>query len=80
MGLFERYMTLWVGPSILLGVLLGNLLPGQFAAIAVPEWGPRQPGGGGADPGVALADDGAGGFSRHKACGTATENWPRRRA
>ena len=38
MGLFERYMTLWVGLSILLGVLLGNLLPGQFAAVAALEW------------------------------------------
>ena len=30
MGLFERYLSVWVGLGILTGVLLGNLLPGVF--------------------------------------------------
>ncbi len=34
MGIFERYMTLWVGLCILAGVLLGNVIPGAFATIA----------------------------------------------
>ena len=38
MGIFERYMTLWVGLSILAGVLLGNLLPELFALIAALEF------------------------------------------
>ncbi|SEG87589.1 ACR3 family arsenite efflux transporter [Marinobacterium lutimaris] len=38
MGIFERYMTLWVGLSILAGVLLGNLAPGLFAAVAGLEF------------------------------------------
>ena len=38
MGLFERYLTLWVGLSILLGVLLGILMPQQFAVVASLEW------------------------------------------
>ncbi|MBH79485.1 MAG: arsenical-resistance protein [Gammaproteobacteria bacterium] len=34
MGVFERYLTVWVGLCILAGVLLGNLAPTWFAAIA----------------------------------------------
>jgi ACR3 family arsenite transporter len=34
MGLFERYLTLWVGLCIAAGVVLGNLFPGAFNAIA----------------------------------------------
>jgi arsenite transporter len=34
MGTFERYLTLWVGLAILLGVFLGNTIPGAFATIA----------------------------------------------
>jgi len=34
MGVFERYLTVWVGLCILSGVLLGNLAPTWFAAIA----------------------------------------------
>lgn len=37
MGIFERYMTLWVGLCILAGVLLGNMIPGAFAGIAQLE-------------------------------------------
>jgi len=34
MGLFERYLTLWVGLCIVAGVVLGNLYPALFAFIA----------------------------------------------
>jgi ACR3 family arsenite transporter len=38
MGIFERYLTLWVAACILTGVILGNLSPGLFAAIAGLEF------------------------------------------
>ncbi|MDD2713098.1 MAG: ACR3 family arsenite efflux transporter [Simplicispira sp.] len=38
MGLFERYLTVWVGLGILLGVGLGLLAPGAFQAIAALEY------------------------------------------
>ncbi len=38
MGLFERYLSVWVGLCIVAGVLLGNLLPGGFQAIAKLEY------------------------------------------
>ena len=34
MGLFERYLSVWVGLGILLGVALGLQVPGLFQAIA----------------------------------------------
>src|SRR5665811_32121 len=34
MNLFERYLTVWVGLCIIIGVLLGQFLPGVFQAIA----------------------------------------------
>ncbi len=37
MGLFERYLTVWVGLGILAGVGLGLLTPTAFAAIAAIE-------------------------------------------
>lgn len=37
MGLFERYLTVWVGLGILAGVGLGLWAPGAFQAIAVLE-------------------------------------------
>jgi len=37
MGLFERFLSVWVGLAILLGVFAGTLLPGVFAAIAKLE-------------------------------------------
>ncbi|MGM9427099.1 ACR3 family arsenite efflux transporter [Hydrogenophaga sp. MI9] len=37
MGLFERYLTVWVGLGILAGVGLGLLTPTTFAAIAALE-------------------------------------------
>ena len=33
MGLFERFLTLWVALCILAGVVLGHLLPGAFQAL-----------------------------------------------
>ena len=37
MGIFERYLSVWVGLCILLGVLLGNAVPDVFAALASLE-------------------------------------------
>src|SRR5450759_4483048 len=37
MNLFERYLTVWVGLCIIIGVLLGQFLPGVFQAIASLE-------------------------------------------
>ena len=37
MNLFERYLTLWVALCIVVGVLLGQFLPGVFQAIAALE-------------------------------------------
>ncbi|MGQ8364483.1 ACR3 family arsenite efflux transporter [Glaciecola sp. 1036] len=34
MGLFERFLSVWVGIAILVGILLGNLLPDMFSIIA----------------------------------------------
>lgn len=34
MGLFERYLSIWVGLAIMLGVFLGNIIPSFFSAIA----------------------------------------------
>ena len=38
MGLFERYLSIWVGLCILVGVLLGNVVPGVFEVIARLEY------------------------------------------
>lgn len=38
MGIFERYLSVWIGICICLGVLLGSFLPGSFAYIAIIEW------------------------------------------
>ena len=38
MGLFERFLTVWVGLGIAAGVGLGLLAPGAFAAIAAVEY------------------------------------------
>ena len=37
MGLFERYLSLWVGLCIAAGVILGNTIPGVFAQVAALE-------------------------------------------
>ncbi|MBT3411831.1 MAG: arsenical-resistance protein, partial [Halieaceae bacterium] len=38
MGIFERYLSLWVGLCIVAGVILGNLYPSTFALIAGWEY------------------------------------------
>ncbi|WP_020207642.1 ACR3 family arsenite efflux transporter [Gilvimarinus chinensis] len=38
MGVFERYLSLWVAAGIAGGVALGSLFPGFFAAVASLEW------------------------------------------
>jgi len=38
LGLFERYLTVWVGLCIVAGVLLGNLVPAAFQLIAALEY------------------------------------------
>ncbi len=38
MGIFERYLSLWVGLCIIAGVTLGNFVPERFALIASLEW------------------------------------------
>ncbi|GLS84093.1 ACR3 family arsenite efflux transporter [Paraferrimonas haliotis] len=37
MGIFERFLSVWVALSIVVGVALGNLFPDQFAIIASLE-------------------------------------------
>ena len=37
MSAFERYLTLWVGLCILLGISLGHFIPGVFTAIGAAE-------------------------------------------
>ena len=38
MGIFERFLSIWVTLCIAIGVLLGNFFPQQFALIASLEW------------------------------------------
>ena len=38
MSLFERFLTLWVFLCIIAGIVLANLLPGVFAALAALEY------------------------------------------
>ena len=38
MGIFERYLSLWVGLCIITGVIFGNLLPDVFMQIAEMEF------------------------------------------
>ena len=38
MGIFERFLTLWVGVCILAGVVLGNIIPAFFEQIAALEF------------------------------------------
>lgn len=37
MGVFERYLTVWVGLGILVGVGLGLVMPSVFQAVAALE-------------------------------------------
>lgn len=38
MGIFERYLSVWVALSIAIGVMLGNLVPDAFALVASWEY------------------------------------------
>ncbi|WP_076412504.1 ACR3 family arsenite efflux transporter [Shewanella sp. UCD-KL12] len=38
MGLFERYLSVWVGLAILAGLILGNVIPDLFALVASLEY------------------------------------------
>jgi len=38
MGTFERYLSIWVGISIVIGVMLGNVFPIAFVSIAAVEF------------------------------------------
>ncbi|MEM1412301.1 MAG: ACR3 family arsenite efflux transporter [Pseudomonadota bacterium] len=38
MGLFERYLSVWVGLAIIIGVALGKAVPGLFKAVAALEF------------------------------------------
>jgi ACR3 family arsenite transporter len=38
MGLFERYLSIWVGLAIIAGIIAGNSLPDAFAVIADLEF------------------------------------------
>ena len=38
MGLFERWLSLWVGLAIVAGIILGNIAPGLFSLIAGLEY------------------------------------------
>lgn len=38
MGLFERYLSIWVGLAIILGLILGNVIPDIFAFVASLEY------------------------------------------
>lgn len=38
MGIFERYLSVWVGFSIIAGVISGNIFPGLFVGIAGLEY------------------------------------------
>lgn len=38
MGIFERYLSVWVGIAIILGIVLGNITPSSFELIATVEY------------------------------------------
>lgn len=38
MGLFERYLTVWVGIAIIAGIILGSIVPAGFAVVAQLEF------------------------------------------
>ena len=38
MGLFERYLSVWVAVSIAAGVILGSFFPDVFAVVAGFEY------------------------------------------
>ncbi|WP_318415813.1 ACR3 family arsenite efflux transporter [Photobacterium leiognathi] len=38
MGLFERYLTVWVGAAIIAGIMLGSAIPQLFSVVASLEY------------------------------------------
>ena len=40
MGIFEKYLSIWVAICIICGVFLGSLVPNLFSSIADFEWAP----------------------------------------
>ena len=38
MGIFEKYLSIWVAICIICGVFLGSLVPNLFSSIAALEW------------------------------------------
>ena len=38
MGIFEKYLSIWVAICIICGVFLGSLVPNLFTSIADFEW------------------------------------------
>lgn len=38
MGLFERYLSIWVGIAIVVGIMVGSVVPGALAVIASFEY------------------------------------------
>ena len=38
LGLFEKWLSVWVGGAILVGIALGNIVPGIFASLAAIEY------------------------------------------
>jgi ACR3 family arsenite transporter len=38
LGLFEKWLSVWVGAAIVAGIVLGNAMPGLFAGLAAMEY------------------------------------------
>ena len=38
LGLFEKWLSVWVGMAILAGIALGNFVPAIFASLASVEY------------------------------------------
>lgn len=38
MGLFERYLSVWVGLAIVIGMIAGSLMPALFSTVALLEY------------------------------------------
>ena len=38
LGLFEKWLSVWVGAAILAGIALGNITPELFASLAAIEY------------------------------------------
>jgi hypothetical protein len=69
MGTFERYLSVWVGLCILVGVSFGNIAPGIFEIIAKHRVCACQSCGCRIHLDHDLPDDGADRFYSDKGCG-----------